>query len=263
MKQNFSFSELYDVKLKTTHPIEVNNKTYESGEIITTFDRIQIANLDEVKSYISAHGGFNDRDRVIWEDVKQINFTFSQGIFSKLQLAMLSNSRMLENDNSEKLYISKREYLEIDENGKVMLQQIPFRNIFVYNFENGERIKDFHINNKTIFFNNIKFLDIIVDYEYEYEDKNTKLILGQRLLKGFLSMEGKTKIKEDITGEVKTGIIKIPKLKIISNLSITLGQNANPVIANFYAIGFPIGERSSTKIMEMIILDEDIDSELD
>lgn len=264
MEQNFSFSELYDVKLKATYPIEIKGKKYEIGEVITTFDRIQIANLNEIKTYTSAHGGFDDRDKVIWENVRQIDFTFSQGVFSKLQLAMLGNSRLLEKQKEEEILISKREELEIDENGIVELKEKPSCCLFVYNKETGERINQFDIigeKGKTLVFNGLKYVDIIVDYDYKYLNGGTKMILGRRLIPGYLFMEGKTKVKEDGTGKVKTGIIKIPRLKIMSDLSIRLGNNANPVIANFRASGFPIGDKGTKTVMEMTVLNDDIDSD--
>ena len=58
--------------------------------------------------------------------------------------------------------------------------------------------------------------------------------MGKQLIPGFLRLEGKTRVKDDISGKVRTGIIEIPKLKLMSDLSMRLGKNANPVAANFY-----------------------------
>ena len=112
---DFSFKELYSVSLKATYPMEINNKKYEIGEVITTFDNIQIANFNEIKSRVSANGGYDNRTHVIWEDTKQIDFTFSQGIFSQLQLGLLSNARLLTREPDSNISISKRENKEIDE----------------------------------------------------------------------------------------------------------------------------------------------------
>jgi hypothetical protein len=60
-----------------------------------------------------------------------------------------------------------------------------------------------------------------------------KATIGRELISGFISLEGKTRVKDDITGQTKTGIIKIPKLKIMSSLSMVLGTNANPVVGSF------------------------------
>jgi hypothetical protein len=39
--------------------------------------------LHEVKDYVTAHGGYGDRDLVYWETTRQIDLTFSYGVFSK------------------------------------------------------------------------------------------------------------------------------------------------------------------------------------
>lgn len=262
MENNFSFKELYDVSLKATYPMEINGRKYEIGEVVTTFDRIQIANFNEIKLRAAATGGFDNRAHVIWEDTKQIDFTFSQGIFSKTQLGMLGNSRLLVREPNSIISIAKRQELEIDENGKIELKEEPVGTIFVYNAETGERLREFGVEGKTLVFNKIKYLDVVVDYNYNYTKGGTDMILGRRLISGYLYLEGKTRVKEDITGIDKTGIIRIPRLKLMSDLSIRLGSNANPVIANFRASGFPIGDKGNKKVMELIFLNYDIDSDM-
>lgn len=263
MEQLIGLKELYDVKLKTTYPMEIKGKKYEVGEVITTFDKIQIANIDEIKTYTSANGGFDNRARVIWEDTQQINFIFSQGVFSELQLAMLGNSKLLEKEKGEAISISQRESKEIDENGIVILKKEPVGNIFVYVVETGERIKEFGVKGKTLEFSTEKkYTDVIIDYNYNYMNGGINMIIGRSLISGYISLEGKTRVKEDETGIDRTGIIKIPRLKLMSDLSIRLGNNANPVIANFKASGFPIGDKGNKKVMELTFLNDDIDSDI-
>jgi predicted RNA-binding protein len=58
---NFGLKELYDVSLKTTYPIEVKGRKIDIGETVAVFDRIQVADFIENKSFISANGGFDNR----------------------------------------------------------------------------------------------------------------------------------------------------------------------------------------------------------
>ena len=88
------------------------------------------------------------------------------------------------------------------------------------------------------------------------------LIVEKRFLNGFLTFEGRTRVKDDITGQTHTGIIKIPKLKLMSDLSMRLGQDATPVLGTFKAVGYPVGVKGNKKAMEIILLDDDIDSDL-
>jgi hypothetical protein len=85
--------------------------------------------------------------------------------------------------------------------------------------------------------------------------------VGQRLIEGFLSLEGKTRVKDDITGKTRTAILRIPRLKLVSDLSMRLGREAGPLLANFAAVGCPsLGK--DKKVMEMLFLNDDIDAEM-
>ena len=74
-----------------------------------------------------------------------------------------------------------------------------------------------------------------------------------------MRLEGKTRLKDDKTGNNVTGLIVIPKMKMVSDLSVRLGEDASPTVANFAAIGYPTGERGRKTVCEMAILDRDID----
>ena len=259
--EQFSMKELYDVSLKSTYPMRIGNRTIEIGEKIAVFDKIQLANFNEIKKYQSANGGFDNRGLVYWEDTKEIRFNFTQGIFSKTQLSLMLNSKMIsENSNNNPILISKREFLESDENGEIQLLFIPY-NLFVYDAATSEKIEYEKNSDKGIKIQS-SYKNVIVDYQYEYNNKVEELVIGSQLTNGYLELEGKTRYKDDITGHTHTGIIRIPKLKLMSNLSMRLGENANPVVGGFSAIGLPVGERGNKKVMELFFLADDIDSDM-
>ena len=83
MDYEFSMKELYDVFLKTTYPIEIAGRQYDAGETLCVFDKVQISNFNEIKNRITAHGGYQDRDHVFWED---ICFRFLEAYGCSLQL---------------------------------------------------------------------------------------------------------------------------------------------------------------------------------
>jgi hypothetical protein len=41
-----------------------------------------------------------------------------------------------------------------------------------------------------------------------------------------------------------------------------LGKNANPVVANFKAVALPTGTRENMSIMDILFLNDDIDSDM-
>ncbi len=73
---SISFKELYDVYLKATYPMEIGKRSYVPGEPLFHLDRIQIANFDEVRQFVRAHGGFEDQARIIWDTTKELRVSF-------------------------------------------------------------------------------------------------------------------------------------------------------------------------------------------
>lgn len=257
----FGFKDLEQVTLKSTYNMKIGNREIEPGEVIVAFDKIQIANLNEIRDTVTANGGFDNRAHVYWETTKAIRISFAQGVFSKEMLGLLTNSKVISETQPKPVEVTWRESLESNENGAFTLKYTPKKDLFIYKKSTGEKIESYTRNGKTV---NITtpYVDVLVSYVYEYNSTNTELCIGQRLVKGFLELEGKTKVKDDETGKVTTGIIKIPKLRLMSDLSIKLGANASPVVGKFVAEGEPVGSRGNSLVCEFFILDDDIESDL-
>ena len=264
MENEFGMRELYSVLLKTTSSIEIEGKYLAAGETVAAFDKVQLANFKELSRYITAHGGYEDRDRVIWQTTKEVDLVFTQGIFSKTQLAIMSNAKLYKLKDNESFAISHRETLETTEEGLLTLSHNPIvaHGVFIYIKETGEKVLNCSMASENTIQTSLPYTDVVVDYDYLYTSGATSLIVGQRTLDGYLSLEGKTRVKDDITGTTRTGIIKVPKLKLTSDLSITLGTNANPQVGRFEGKALPIGPYGKTKAMEILFLDEDIDSDM-
>lgn len=261
MENLMGLKELYDVVLKATYPIEIGNKVIEEGEIILAFDNIQIAGLSEIKKYVSAQGGFDNRELVTWETTKELPLSFSQGIFSKRQLALLSNSKLIELEpNNSSILITNREYCESDENGKIILKQVPVGKTFVYNEETGEKL-EYTLSEKEITISN-PYVNVYITYDSEYTNGGNIIKIGNRLFRGYLKLQAKTRLKEDISGRTVTGIFEIPKLKLMSDLSIRLGRTADPAIISFNAAGIPVGGRGASYVCNLYSLNDDIDSDI-
>lgn len=259
MEGMFSFKELEDCTLRATYSMRIGDRVIAPGEVIVRFDNIQISGLQEQKSFARASGGFDNRGLVFWETTKEIRFGFSQGVFSRSQFAVLNNAKMLTYDSQEGIYLSKTEELETNQAGELELKFEPAQNCFVYNKTTGDKIA-FTQKLKTIK-TGVPFQDVIVQYQHIYLDGADNYKIGQRLIDGFVEFEGKTRIKDDKTGRVQTGIIKIPRLKLMSDLSISLGAQASYAVGNFQAVGVPVGARGSSYVSEFYLLNTDIDSD--
>ena len=256
----FSFKDLEKVSLKATYNIEIGNKQFVPGETLAFFDRIQVATLSEEKDIRVAEGGYENRAHVFWDTTKDLTLRFSQGVFSQEHFALLTNARLVEQIGVP-ISITEQEIKETDETGIITLNHAPVGEIFVYNKGTGARITNFTIDGATLNLTT-PYLEVLVRYTYNYINQTFDYKIGQRLVNGFVELEGRTRIKDDVSGQVVTGIIKIPKMKLLSELSIRLGEQANPVVGQFDALCVPVGSRGNTKVGDFIILGDDIDSDL-
>lgn len=261
MSESFgSFKSLEDVRLKATYNIEIGKRSFEEGETIALFDRIQISGLNEFKDYIAATGGFDNRGLVYWEKTKELRINFSQGVFSNTQFALLNNSKIITIGEDEPLLLTITEELESDESGIIVTKYSPVDQIFVYNQETGDKLSWSRSNGNLAIEDT--YTNVIVTYRYSYTGGATIARIGQQFLNGFVELEGKTRVKDDTSGLITTGIIRIPKLKLMSGLSIRLGTQANPVVANFSAVGVPVESRRNSYVAEFTFLNNDIDSDM-
>ena len=257
----FSISDISDCILTPLFSTEINGKTFEAGEPITIFDSLQVCDIAELKSIARASGGKGDRTRVTWETTKEVNINFANGVFSSLQLGLLGNNHL---GTAEYVDIPMLEKgLEVSENNSVGLKQVPQDGCFFYLDATNERLTQFEINGKKITFNQeVKPYSKITAY-YTFKHKNAEIIsIGQRMFRGFLNFSAKTRIKDKETGRVTTGILMIPKLKVTSDFAIRLGENVAPSIGRFSFTAFPVGQRGNEKVMELILLNEDLDSDI-
>ena len=262
MNNEFGLKELYDLTLKATYPIEMDGRKFEVGEVIARFDKIQIANFREITSRVASHGGKANPALIIWEDPKEIQLNFTQGIFSKRQFALLSNANLIKCAPADKILLSAHFVGESDEEGRIQLDKTSITNVFVYNAKTFEKINPISIDlEKGVIVIDTPYCDVEVDYQYFYNNEVTVMSVGQKLIDGFLSLEGKTRVKDDITGKTRTAILRIPRLKLVSDLSMRLGREAGPLLANFAAVGYPSVGRDK-KVMEMLFLNDDIDAEM-
>ena len=261
MENNLGFKELYEVQLKATQNIEVGGRQVEQGETIASFDRIEIANFQEIKQIVSANGGYGNSALIYWDSTKELKLSFTQGVFSKTQFALMNNVDLIQSAGDEIISIGARGEYETDEEGRIHTKRVLREPIFVYDKNTGEKITDWTFNAQTIYLNQ-SYKEVVIDYTYDYYNGFTKFMVGTPLTTGFLSLTGKTRVKDDATGKVVTGIIKIPKLRLMSDLSMRVGSDAIPQVGRLDAVAVPEGARGQSKVMEIILLNDDIDADM-
>ena len=267
MKNEFGIKELYTVKIKATSNIEIGNHTFEQGENIVVFDKIKIGNIEQIRKTVTAHGGYEDRDLIWWDTTKGVSIDFAQGIVNKMQFSLISNSKLFALDKEAvPILLSARESVESDDEGKIRLKdRESIRSVFIYKVDTGEKLTYTRVDN-NIYQIGEPFTEVIVDYNYTYRNGADKNVIGQIATSGSndtLWFEGRTKTYDDETGTVKTGILVIPRFKIVSHLLLTLGENANPMVHKFSGMGLPYGDKGESRVMEIFYLNDDIDADID
>ena len=262
MDKEFGMQELYFVQLKSTYPIEIEGKQIAAGEVIAAFDTIQIANFQEIHKEAAAQGGYQNRKLVIWNRTEGVNLVFTQGIFSKTQLGLMNNMRIISLNENQIVRIAQRDELETDEEGKITLTHVPIDSwIFVYNKETGEKLTRLSLIDEKTLQTPLIYQEVIVDYEYGYNNGADVSFVGEDIFEGYVTLEGRTRIKDDVTGETHTAIIYIPKLKITSDFNLTLGANAQLVVGKFSGTALPVVPEKRLRALEIYLLDEDIDKD--
>lgn len=218
MGNQFSFKELYDVVLKAKFPMSIGGRNIEPGEVISYFDKIDIANFQEVNKQVEAHGGYHNAALVTWTWTEQLNLTFAQGIFDKEQFALMHNAKII-SEVDKKTTLSQREFVETNMLGHVILQHEPLLDKPIYMYrKSGEkcelssslRVEKFGNEGWMLLCSGPRFEDVVVDYSFE-QTVGTEMVFGRELFQAAVELEGRTRVQEDISGNFRTAIIKIPK----------------------------------------------------
>lgn len=273
MEEFLGMKEMYDVNIRLNSPLQVGGRVYDVNETLLSFSKVEIAQISENKTRRSATGGYNNNLLIDWETDREAVFAIKHGILSPVAWAALSNSkikkdnkksvqfqervRTVEEDNcwtckltyvpnamdrmglqgnpeNEPLPMGRREWLPLKP-----LPPSKDKFIFCYDCETGQRIMKFDIVGNLIIFK-AEHNEVMIDYTFDYNNPTVNLEVGNRLFNGFLNLSGKITAKDYLTGEPKTAILEIPRLKMRSSLGIQLGQSLDcATVSDFTFIGYP------------------------
>ena len=266
MEQYFGIKELYEVVLKANTDMTFGARQVEAGEPILYFEKVSIASLSEQSKPILARGGWGNMPYVVWEDRSEMTFTLSEGVVSSLGLGILTSAKMIERGTDDILYIHKKEGpFELDSNNQFLLSKTPSVNkkSFCYEYERKSIQKkvDFEIDDKKIFIKDgEQSKEYILDYYFEYGEKATIYLIEKERFNGTFSLEGKFYTKDENDGINTTNILFMPKVRVVSDINLRLGERADPTTSVFKIIAMPQRtDDSRTMLMKMIHLNEDID----
>lgn len=268
----FGTKELYEVSLKANTQMNFGERKIEKGEPVLYFEKVNMAVLSEQSRPIMARGGWGNMPRVIWEDRSEMTFTLSEGVMSPVGMSILTSSKMLtkEKAHNGNLYIPKKEGpFELDTFKKnYILSYEPARekNIFCYEYENDviQKKVNFSLDGKIL---TIEDGDInknyLIDYYFRYGESALCYLIEKERFNGTFLLEAKFYTKDENDGINVTNIITMPKVRVVSDINLRLGERADPTTSVFNIIAMPDKTDASRELIaEIVRLGEDIDADI-
>lgn len=285
----FGIKELYEVVLKAQAPMVFGSRRLEAGEPVLYFEKVNMSTLSERNSPIMARGGWSNLPRVIWEDRSEVRFSLTEGVVSSISLGILLSAVMKEPEKDEPILIPMREGPFYPDEGKVFLTHEPImypkKKIFIYEYDRevaqkkiyGQRLEEedtyddfMDKEQKCLKLYQDKECTIpadeskkyIVDYYYQYTDEALVYTIEKERFNGLFTLEGKFYSKDENDGLNYTNLIYMPKVRIVSDINLRLGERADPTTSVFNIIGLPETVSNSRKglILEITHLNRDIDA---
>ena len=286
--QYFGIKELYEASLKAHTRMQFGNRIVEEGEPVLYFENITLATTSEMRTEIMARGGWKNMPRVIWDDRSEVRFTLSEGVLSSISLGLVLNSDIGYKTTEQRMLVPKREGpFELDDEHCIYLKHwpvaVPERKTFIFEYERGvpqkkvygKRIRGKHKDafypeqetpciqiyedkecTKLASINN----QYIIDYYYEYGDEALLYTIQQERFNGLFTLEGKFYSKDENEGKNYTNLLYMPKVRIVSDINLRLGERADPTMSVFNVIGLPVTTTDKRNmILEITRLNEDID----
>lgn len=268
INQYFGSKELYEVVLKANSPMNFGKRRIEPGEPILYFEKVNMSLLTENSSPIMARGGWGNMPHVIWEDRSEVTFTLTEGVMSLTSMGLLMSSNILSEPKDGKLYIHKKEGPFELENKKILLQQKPSlkKKIFCYRYDRDciQEKMDFKLTNNQLEIPKGNDYDsYLIDYYFEYGDEALIYLIEKERFNGTFLLEAKFYTKDENDGLNYTNLITMPKVRVVSNINLRLGERADPTVSVFNIIAMPDRtDDSNSAIMKIVHLNEDLDADI-
>lgn len=292
--QYFGVKELYEVVLRAKVPMQFGSRFIEEGEPVLYFENISMAAISEKNNTIMARGGWANMPRVIWEDRSEVSFYMSEGVMSSISMSVLLSANVTsEKQQDLPMYIPKREgpfeLIEKEVDGQtynvlyITHKPIyyPEKKIFIFEYSRDVAQKKVYgkplevndplgrtclaiFEDKELKQNADNDKEYLVDYYYEYGDEALIYVVQKERFNGLFTLEGKFYSKDENEGLNYTNIIYMPKVRVVSDINLRLGERADPAVSTFNIIGLPenVGGNKKSLIMEITRLNSDEDGDM-
>lgn len=262
--QDLAIKDLETVCLKAKDEMVFGNRVLEAGEPVLYFKNLQIALLEERIRPIFARGGWGNEPLVIWEDRQETSFSFMNGTVTATSLNLLLNADMIERDQNEPVFFSE-DNLEISGEGKIYLKYEPDLTkksfFFIYDYENiQKKIKPVSIEGNVVSFDKeLAGKQVLCDYYFPHKKDQIFYTLARERLSALYTLEATFLMKDENDGQYHTGLLRMPKVRVMSEIKMRMGERADPTVATFTVVAMPDTQRDRQSVVcEIRYLDEDI-----
>lgn len=261
----FGTKELYDVVLKANTPMSFGSRKVEVGEPIMYFEKVNFASLNEQSKPIMARGGWGNMPQVIWDDRTETTFTLSEGVMSSIGMAILMNAIVKEPKDGN-AYVQKREGPISLYKGKYTLERTPTKEkkMFCFEYSNDaiqRKITNFSVEGNTLFIEEAdESKTYLLDYYFRYGEEALVYLIKKERFNGTFSLEGKFYTKDEIDGLNSTNLLYMPKVRVVSDINLRLGERADPTVSVFNIIAMPENDDDGRQLlMKITKLGEDVE----
>ena len=263
----FGAKELYEVVLKANTPMDFGLRKIEEGEPVLYFENISIAQLTQQSSPVMARGGWGNMPHVIWEDRSEMTFSMTEGVMNAVSFGLLLSAKVLGDAGDGSLYIPDVDgpFDLID--GGFDLRNEPDLTKKAFCFEYTQNVVqkkvDFTVNGKHVsVVDGDESKQYVFDYYYRYGKESLTYLIEKERFNGTFSLEGKFYTKDENEGLNKTNLLYMPKVRVVSDISLRLGERADPSTAIFNIVAMPQRtDESKSMLMKITRLEEDVDGD--
>ena len=273
----FGTKELYEVVLKANTEMMFGQRKIEVGEPVLYFENISMAQLNEQSRPIMARGGWGNMPHVIWEDRSEMTFSLTEGVMNSVSMGILMSAKVLGEvikpfvkwaGGKGSLISQLTNFYPFElENGGFELMETPAASKRMFCFEVAQYVPqrkvDFTLDGKRVIVQNGDAdKEYIFDYYYRYGKEVLIYLVEKERFNGTFSLEGKFYTKDENDGLNRTNIIFMPKVRIVSDINLRLGERTDPTVSVFNVIAMPEKtEESKSMLMKITRLGEDIDGD--
>lgn len=264
--EELGIKNLERICIKTKNEVAFGDRLLEAGEPVLYFDNTQISLLSEGSRAIMARGGWRNEPLVIWEDREQVTFQFANGTVNTTSLNLLLGAKMLTKADDNILPFN--EIIELDESGKGYLKFEPIEGdeeykmfFFTYSYSNiQQRLRPAAIRGKQIDFGSeLSNCVVMCDYYFTYKNDIITYSMNRERFNNLYILEATFQMKDENDGLIRTGFLRMPKVRILSNINLRMGERVDPMVSTFRIIAQPESKDGREDVVcEIQYLDEDI-----